>query len=129
MDKNPHWVRLCQTNQAYFAAWEAGKGPGQLRSEADRAAYAQRVLERLERYRALWLEVHTKKDPTPEWFCDWVSRVPNSGCGCLDSLRDYIKRNPPRFDDWFAYTVELHNAVNAKLKKPQLSIDEALTLY
>lgn len=28
--KHAHWHHLCQTNQAYFDAWEEGKGPGQI---------------------------------------------------------------------------------------------------
>lgn len=28
-EKHAHWHHLCQTNQAYFDAWEAGLGPGQ----------------------------------------------------------------------------------------------------
>lgn len=27
--KHARWHELCQTNQAYFDAWEAGRGPGQ----------------------------------------------------------------------------------------------------
>lgn len=27
--KHAHWHHLCQTNEDYFQAWEAGRGPGQ----------------------------------------------------------------------------------------------------
>lgn len=62
----------------------------------------------------LWAELHSKEDPTPEWFEDWLKRVPNYGCGCQKSFRDYLKENPPRYDDWYAWTVEAHNWVNVK---------------
>lgn len=68
--------------------------------------------------RALWLELHTKEDPTPEWFETWIARVPNFGCGCRSWLRDYLKTNPPRYDDWYDWTVALHNAVNLKRGVP-----------
>ena len=28
--KTAHWVQLCQHNPQYFAAWETGRGPGQV---------------------------------------------------------------------------------------------------
>lgn len=28
-EKHAHWHHLCQTNEAYFEAWEDGLGPGQ----------------------------------------------------------------------------------------------------
>lgn len=64
--------------------------------------------------RLLWLELHTKEDPTPEWFETWVARVPNFDCGCRSWLREYLVTNPPRYNDWYPWTVELHNAVNVK---------------
>ena len=30
MKKTPHWHHLCQTNEQYRKAWDAGVGPGQL---------------------------------------------------------------------------------------------------
>ena len=28
--KGAHWVYLCQTSEKYYAAWEEGRGPGQM---------------------------------------------------------------------------------------------------
>lgn len=36
VSKHPHWVFLCQTNAAYFDAYEAGRGPGQPQPEMKR---------------------------------------------------------------------------------------------
>jgi len=116
--KHPPWVRLCQTKQAYFDAWERGTGPGQERNEATRKEHADARERQIERYHELWRELHSEQNPTPEWFADWVSRVPNFGCSCRSWLREYIRDNPPRFDDFYAWSVDLHNAVNAKLGKP-----------
>jgi len=39
--KSPHLWKLCQTREDYFAAWEAGRGPGQdLAGEAQQAPSA-----------------------------------------------------------------------------------------
>ena len=70
-------------------------------------------------YHALWAELHSKQDPSPEWFADWVGRVPNVGCGCQDWLREYLRKNPPDFDGFFEWSIDLHNAVNRKLGKPE----------
>ena len=65
---------------------------------------------------SLWRELHSKQNPTPEWFADWVKRVPNFGCGCRNWLREYIKNNPPTFgEDFYEWTIRLHDAVSAKV--------------
>lgn len=85
------------------------------------------LLNRTHEYNLLWAELHTKTDPTLEWFEDWISRLPSVGCDCQTWLKKYLKSNPPRFDDWFDWTWQLHNAVNAKpkLQKPIVSLDDA----
>ncbi len=70
-------------------------------------------------YHALWDEIHTQVQ-TPEQFADWVKRVPQFGCSCASWLRGYLKDNPPTGDLW-RYGWMLHNAVNAKLSKAELS--------
>ena len=67
---------------------------------------------------ALWQELHTKQDATPEWFADWVARVPSFGCGCQSWLAEYLVGHPPRYEDFCEWSVECHDAVNAKLGKP-----------
>jgi hypothetical protein len=116
--KNSNWLRLCQTKQAYFDAWEAGRGPGQERDPSKAKERVDAHERQIELYHALWRELHTKQDPTPEWFSDWVSRVPGSSCKCQSWLQEYLRESPPRYDDFAAWSVELHNAVNAKLGKP-----------
>jgi hypothetical protein len=72
----------------------------------------------LDLYHQLWAELHAKEDPTPGWFESWVKRVPQASCGCQRWLAEYLKTNPPRYNEWYPWTVELHNAVNVKINKP-----------
>jgi len=72
----------------------------------------------LELYHALWFELHSKQDATPEWFNAWVKRVPQASCSCKRELDAYIVQHPVdynRFEDW---GIDLHNFVNARLGKP-----------
>lgn len=58
--------------------------------------------------------------------------VPKEGCSCNEFFVGYCNSNPPDFssaDDFFAWTWRLHNAVNAKLGKPILSLEEAIQLH
>jgi hypothetical protein len=72
-----------------------------------------------------WETLHTVRNPTPSWFANWESKIPCGAC-----KENYKKlRIEPRYDDWFRFTVELHNAVNAKLEKPRVEIDEAYRLW
>jgi hypothetical protein len=71
----------------------------------------------------LWAELHTQQSPTQEWFDGWLSRVPNFGCSCRKDFLEYLKTNPPRFDDFYAWSVEAHNYVNQKTGKPIWDID------
>jgi hypothetical protein len=79
-------------------------------------------------YHIHWEELHCKQDPNPEWFDDWISRTP-AVCGCGERIAAIIDRLPPRFGDWFAYSVDLHNAINAKLSKPLVALAQAKLLY
>ena len=79
-------------------------------------------------YHRHWQELHCAKKPTQDWFADWIARTP-ANCGCGEDIAAIIKRLPPRFDDWFAYSVDLHNAINKKLGKPLVNLHEAKLLY
>jgi hypothetical protein len=116
--KTQHWHKLCQTREEYRALWEAGKGPGCTIDPSVAKARGDAQEQRIELCRALWLELHSKENPSPEWFANWVGRVPNFGCGCRSWLREYLRKNPPRYDDFYAWSVEVHNAVNVKLGRP-----------
>jgi len=81
--------------------------------------------------RAAWRALHEQPLGDPAWFAQWQQRIP-SGCGCHRKANDLLADYPPCYDSpeaWFAWTVEYHNAVNAKLSKPTMPIELARALW
>lgn len=74
-----------------------------------------------------WKPLHTKQEPTPEWFEKWKAMIPCSSC--REDFFAYLLTNPPRYNDWFAWTVEAHNWVNVKLKRTKMTIEEAALIW
>lgn len=128
--KGAEWVALCQSRADYFRVWEEGRGPGQPVDPARVQEQSDEQERRLQYYRDLWKELHAS-NMTPSQFENWCLRVPNIGCSCEPWLREYLVDNPPRYDklQWFAFSVELHNAVNAKLSREQWTIERAREHY
>jgi hypothetical protein len=86
-------------------------------------------VDNLQAFRDHWRELHTQKEPTQEWFTDWVRRIP-PGCGCGESFESILLRvGEPRFHDWFSWTVEIHNQVNRKLSKPEITLEKAIETW
>jgi hypothetical protein len=52
--------------------------------------------------------------------------IPSYGCACVVKWDVILTKNPFRRDDQFAWSVEVHNAVNAILNKPTATTAEAL---
>jgi hypothetical protein len=77
--------------------------------------------------RELWSELHTSV--TFETLSTWETKIPNFACGCKKFYDGWKQANEPRQDDFFAWTVELHNAVNAKLGKPIMDLKDARQLW
>jgi hypothetical protein len=88
---------------------------------------------------ALWKELHMRA-LTYEGLNDthfisvWSGKIPrytSSHCRCAEFWGRWRTYNPPNFakDKYFKWTVEAHNAVNSKLKKPLMTYEEALSLY
>lgn len=99
------------------------------RREARRIAHEKQVEKRHEATQALWAELHSQANPTPEWFADWLKRIPRFGCSCAKDFAAILQANPIRYDDYFAWSVEVHNAVNRKLGKPELSVEDASAIW
>ncbi len=84
----------------------------------------------------LWNELHTRalnhdgSDDT-KYLIEFSKRIPRytTGCACREFWNNWIRSNPPKFDDYFKWTVDTHNAVNAKLNKPKISLDMALEMF
>lgn len=74
-----------------------------------------------------WDKLHRSKF-TPQEFESWVGSIP--GCSaCRRDFRKLIETKSPRFDDWRRWTWEIHNAVNAKLSKPDFTWEEFEAKY
>jgi hypothetical protein len=76
-----------------------------------------------------WAELHTfARTATPETLAafvrDFRRKIP---CGeCRGGLTAFCKANPPeQADDAFVWTWALHEAVNAKLRKPGVTLEAA----
>ena len=87
----------------------------------------------------LWKELHTRalqnkgEDDTP-YLTEFSKKIPKytRGCSCQEFWRIYIRTHPPKFgpnEEYFAWTVECHNAVNKKLNKPTYTIEETKKFY
>lgn len=83
-----------------------------------------------------WFQLHRNRENTPQWLERWERTIPRY-CKCEEGYRQIKERMPPRFetpDDFFAWTVDVHNEVNKKLdnerkRYPQISMNEALRLW
>jgi hypothetical protein len=83
---------------------------------------------------ATWDELHRRAlahddSDDSEWLTDFLNRVPNISCDCRRHAKEWVRDNPPRWSDYFAWTVDFHNAVNVRLGKPVLTFDQARALY
>lgn len=106
-----------------------GESVSEAEYEAGYAAYLERVAAA---GRAAWSALHTQRNPTHEWFeTEWKPLIPQ-GCGCAGSANELLNANPPRFDspdDFFCWSVQYHNAVNRKLGKPEMTLEDALAIW
>lgn len=85
---------------------------------------------------ALWIELHKRAldymgTNDALYILNFGRRIPRytTGCACQEFWNNWIRVNPPNYRDYFAWTVKAHNAVNAKLNKPVISVDEATKIY
>lgn len=77
--------------------------------------------------RELWAELHSTV--TIETLPKWEEKIPNYSCKCKEFYTAWKASNPPRREDFFAWTVELHNAVNAKLENPIITLQQAREIW
>jgi hypothetical protein len=79
-----------------------------------------------------WTEKHSYTGNDEAWHNRWESTIPNYGCSCRKDYAEYKAANPPDFSSPTAYWlwgVHLHNWVNRKLGKTELTIEEALAIW
>lgn len=78
-----------------------------------------------------WAKLHSYTGNDPQWLDLWQYFIPQR-CDCKDGYQKILEEMPPDFtspEAFFAWGVRLHNAVNAKLGKPELTIDEAKAIW
>jgi len=85
---------------------------------------------------AKWRELHTAARNgllTPAWLAAFNAAIPPLACACRNHWRSVLAALPPPFaapaPEQFAWSWQAHNAVNAKLGKPPLTLEAAHRLY
>lgn len=85
-----------------------------------------------EKGRQLWRELHQHQSCDYEWYQAWREQLVKSKCNCGSHFRELEKKQPLCFDSpqaFFESSIAMHNAVNDRLGKPQVSLDEAYMLW
>jgi hypothetical protein len=119
-----HWSGHAQ-DIARENACPAYKFPGQVRPSGDPS---QRPAIVEDPGHAGWAKLHkwalAKPAPDPQWFAGFADGI---GCGaCRMDFLKLLNANPPRYGaECFDWSVEIHNAVNAKLGKPTVTVEQA----
>jgi hypothetical protein len=78
-----------------------------------------------------WTKLHSYRGCDPQWLDIWQYLIPQR-CDCKDGYQRILADMPPDYSSpeaFFAWGVALHNAVNKKLLKPEITIDEALSIW
>jgi len=79
-----------------------------------------------------WTFLHSYRGCDPAWLKKWEGIIPRGRCDCKTGYLEILKDYPPDFSSpeaFFSWGVELHNAVNRKLGKPEMTLDEARKLW
>jgi hypothetical protein len=82
--------------------------------------------------RRAWSNLHSYTGCDPDWYASWKKTIPSFGCSCRRDFDVIEKELPPDFssdDAFFVRGVEWHNAVNRKLNKPEITIEEARSIW
>ena len=81
--------------------------------------------------RFAWDKLHGYRGCDPQWLDIWQYLIPQS-CNCKDGYQRILADMPPDYSSpeaFFAWGVALHNAVNKKLSKPEITIEEAYSIW
>jgi SNF2 family DNA or RNA helicase len=87
----------------------------------------------------LWKMLHIRAltfegDNDDEFLKEFKKKIPSyqKCCNCSEFWDKYIVRYPPqtsKSEEYFEWTVKLHNIINFKLNKPILSIEDAFSIW
>ena len=79
-----------------------------------------------------WVPLHDGTVKDLESLLKWEAVIPGYGCKCRKDYIEYKSENPPDFsspESLWLWGVALHNWVNRKLDKPEITIEEARKIW
>jgi hypothetical protein len=80
----------------------------------------------------LWAQLHLRSlslegFDDSAWISEFGKRIP---CGvCRQHWARMLQETPPNYFDYFAWSVDRHNEINAKLGKPIFTFEQALARW
>lgn len=95
----------------------------------------QLLQEKNKIYYDLWKELHIRAlnhtgTNDSDWlFTNFTPRINFPGCACKRNWTTWVTNHPPRWNDYFSWTVESHNSVNLILNKPIITVEEAKNIW
>lgn len=110
--KSERLLKLCQSNQGYYDAWERALAPDRVSTVkynhwAPLHFYAIKHWNDWDRDKAFW------------WLLSWQNRIPG-GCGCGENWRKEVAKFEPDLSSakgFFEWAWRIHDAVNERLEK------------
>jgi hypothetical protein len=127
-NKSDRAFELCQTDQRYFDSWESrkdGTEASQHRPTEEQQRQRELIAETGRKaWEALFRDVETIQD-----LCRWEKLIPRYGCNCEKFYQTFLLNNPPGATVSLEWKWMLKSAVNKKLGKPNLSIEDARALW
>lgn len=90
------------------------------------------VLNKADAGRIAWAALHSKRNPTPEWYAEWLDTIPAFDCQCREHWKKITVKLPPDFssaENFFVWSVKAHNEVNAPIGNARITLDEARQIW
>lgn len=82
--------------------------------------------------RFAWTKKHQYKGCDPQWHELWELLIPRNGCSCSEDYAKLKAEDPPDFsspENYWLWGFRLHNKINKKLDRPELSLEDAKKLW
>lgn len=79
-----------------------------------------------------WIGLHDGTVRDAMSLAEWELQIPQYGCQCKKDYAMYKAENPPDFssaESIWLWGFNLHNWVNRKLEKPEITIDQAHAIW
>ena len=110
----------------------------QKNNKSESSTEEEKKLENARYGNMLWKELHNRAltfrgHNDSSFIVDFSEKIPQflSGCKCNEFFNKYVLENPPNYSPnrYFEWTVRCHNAVNHKLGKKLISVEEARRIH